>query len=183
MNFIFQKSVIAWDLYTTMKAEDVEMTINKAMEFAQISETPNASSPSTSRKSKTPRLLSDNGPCYISTQLALFLDEKDIKHIRGRPNHPQTQGKIERYHRTMKNVIKLHHYFYPEELEQAIQEFVDYYNYKRYHESLNNLTPADVYFGTDKDTLKRGAKLKTQTMKKRKKRYHDNCESNNLKYD
>ena len=61
--------------------------------------------------------------------------------------HPQTQGKIERYHRSMKNVIKLNHYFCPSELEKAIDEWVDYYNEKRFHESLDNLTPRDVYLG------------------------------------
>ena len=68
--------------------------------------------------------------------------------------HPQTQVKIERYHRTMKNVIKLDNYYSPEDLGKAIAEFVHFYNYERYHESLNNLTPADVYFGRDKQILK-----------------------------
>ena len=52
----------------------------------------------------------------------------NIKHIHGKPLHPQTQGKIERYHRSMKNVIKLNHYFSPSELEKAIDGWVEYYN-------------------------------------------------------
>ena len=47
----------------------------------------------------------------------------------------------------MKNVVKLNHFYHPEELIQALNEFVENYNNNRYHESLNNLTPADVYFG------------------------------------
>ncbi len=70
-----------------------------------------------------------------------------MNHVRGAPNHPQTQGKIERYHCSMKNVIKLEHYFRPEELIYRLNEFVEHYNNNRYHESLQNVTPADVYFG------------------------------------
>jgi transposase InsO family protein len=80
-----------------------------------------------------------NGSCYVSGDLKEFLAEQSITHVRGKPLHPQTQGKIERYHRTMKNIVKLEHYYRPEELEAHIDEFVDYYNNQRYHESLNNL--------------------------------------------
>ena len=76
-----------------------------------------------------------------------------MSHVRGKPNHPQTQGKIERYHRSMKNVVKLENYFLPGDLENRIGEFVEYYNNHRYHESLNNLTPADVFFGRDQQIL------------------------------
>ncbi|UCG29022.1 MAG: transposase, partial [Bacteroidales bacterium] len=64
--------------------------------------------------------------------------------IRGKPNHPQIQGKIERYHRSMKNVIKLENSYSPDELRIRLSEFINYYNNHRYHESLNNETPADV---------------------------------------
>lgn len=72
-----------------------------------------------------------------------------MSHVRGKPNHPQTQGKIERYHRSMKNVVKLENYYLLGDLKQRIGEFVEYYNHNRYHESLQNLMPADVYFGRD----------------------------------
>ena len=78
-----------------------------------------------------------------------------MQQVHGRPNHPQTQGKIERYHRTIKNVVKLDNYFALEELVAALQKFVNRYNNERYHESLNNLTPADVYFGRGEMILKK----------------------------
>ena len=81
-----------------------------------------------------PRLLSDNGPCYLSSELKDYLDDRGMDHTRGAPYHPQTQGKIERYHRTMKNVVKLQNYYFPGELEAEIEKFVDYYNNERYHE-------------------------------------------------
>ena len=68
-------------------------------------------------------------------------------HVRGATNHPRTQGKIERWHQTLKNRILLENYFLPGDLERQIRAFVHHYNNCRYHESLGNLTPADVYFG------------------------------------
>jgi len=119
-------------------------------------------------QNERPRLLSDNGSCYVSGDLKEFLAEQSITHVRGKPLHPQTQGKIERYHRTMKNIIKLEYYYSPEELETHIAEFVYYYNNQRYHESLNNVTPADVYFGKDQEILARREIIKQRTLLKRK---------------
>ena len=77
------------------------------------------------------------------------------------------QEKIERYHRSMKNVVKLEHYYLPGELEQAIASFVEYYNNHRYHESLNNLTPVDMFFGRDGQILTRRERIKEETLRKR----------------
>ena len=103
-----------------------------------------------------------------------FLKSNGIKQINGKPCHPQTQGKIERYHRTMKNVIKLENYYSPEELERSIAQFVEYYNHQRYHESLNNLTPSDVYHGNAEKILKERERIKKQTIKIRRKKYFEN---------
>ena len=94
-----------------------------------------------------------------------------IDQIHGRPGHPQTQGKIERYHRTMKNVVKLDHYYAPEELGKALEKFVQRYNNERYHESLNNLTPADVYFGRGDAILTERKRIKKLTLLARRKEY------------
>ena len=91
-----------------------------------------------------------------------------MEHTRGAPYHPMTQGKIERYHRSMKNVVKLEHYYYPWELEQAIAQWVEHYNHHRYHESLNNVTPADVFFGRDQQILARRDQIKRKTLARRK---------------
>ena len=82
-----------------------------------------------------------------------------------------TQGKIERWHRSMKNVVKLQNYYSPSELERAIAEWVEYYNHQRYHEALENVTPADVYFGRDKEIIKKRDKLKEQTLALRRQQY------------
>jgi transposase InsO family protein len=81
-----------------------------------------------------PRLPSDNGPAFVSQALKVYLQRYRLKHIRGAPYHPMTQGKIERYHRSMKNVVKLQTFYFPWELEQAIEGFVTYFNNARYPE-------------------------------------------------
>jgi putative transposase len=116
-----------------------------------------------------PLLLSDNGSCYISDDLKEYLQNEEILHIRGNVHHPQTQGKIERYHRSMKNVIKLDNYNGPVELRSRLAEFIDYYNNKRYHESLDNLMPVDVYLGRNQEILERRKIIKKKTMEERRK--------------
>ena len=82
--------------------------------------------------------------------------------------NPMTQGKIERYHRSMKNVVKLENYYYPWELEKAITDWVQHYNHERYHESLDNVTPSDVYHGRSEEILDQRAIIKSRTMIQRK---------------
>ena len=94
-----------------------------------------------------------------------------MKHTRGAPYHPMTQGKIERYHRSMKNVVKLENYYYPWQLEKAIAAWVQHYNHERYHESLSNVTPADVYFGRAQSILKRRERIKEKTIEDRRLQY------------
>ena len=142
-----------------MTANDVKITLGRAIEKTGVHQV---------KVKHKPRLLSDNGPSYLSKELKDYLEDHQIGHTRGAPFHPMTQGKIERYHRSMKNVVKLQNYYYPGDLEQEINRFVEYYNYQRYHESLNNLTPADVYYGRSRDILTRRDMTKHNTMKLRK---------------
>jgi len=153
----YSRYIVHWELCSTMHTKDVTRTIEAALLKAGLSQ------------KQRPKLLSDNGPCYISHELKQFISDKNMEHIRGRPLHPQTQGKIERYHRSMKNIIKLEHYYFPEELKQRLAEFVDYYNNRRYHESLQNVTPSDVYFGRAKSILDQRRITKEKTMRKRRK--------------
>lgn len=152
----YSRYIIAWDLCEHMRSDDAEGVIREALEASGLP------------PGERPKILTDNGPCYLSIELKDYLEGEDITHVRGKPFHPQTQGKIERYHRTMKNVIKLEHYYSPEKLKRRIAEFVDYYNNHRYHESLNNMTPADVYFGREKQILERREIIKQRTLMKRR---------------
>lgn len=158
----YSRYIIAWKLCTTMKAEDVTDTLDMALE---------ASGCANATVATKPRLLSDNGSSYIAGDLAKYIDDKGMDHIRGAPFHPQTQGKIERWHQTMKNRVLLEHYFLPGDLKAKIEAFVEYYNNHRYHESLGNLTPADVYFGRAEQILKKREEIKRKTMNKRRLRH------------
>jgi transposase InsO family protein len=155
----FSRYIVAWKLCTTMRASDVTATLEMALE---------ASGCDQATVVHRPRLLSDNGSSYVASDLATWLDERDMTHIRGAPHHPQTQGKIERWHQTLKNRILLEHYYLPGDLEAQIEAFVDHYNHRRYHESLDNLTPADVYFGRGKTVLLKRERIKRQTIQQRR---------------
>ncbi|MBA1145080.1 IS3 family transposase [Mesorhizobium neociceri] len=155
----FSRYIIAWKLCTTMKAEDVTDTLTMALQ---------ASGCDSARVVQRPRLLSDNGPSYVSSNLAAWLSDNDMEHTRGAPCHPQTQGKIERWHQTLKNRILLENYFLPGDLEQQIATFVDHYNHRCYHESLGNLTPADVYFGRGDIIILERERIKRETIKQRR---------------
>jgi putative transposase len=155
----FSRYIIASKLCTTMKAEDVTDTLEMALA---------ASGCDQAHVRHKPRLLSDNGSSYISGDLAEWLDQQRMDHVRGAPYHPQTQGKIERWHQTLKNRILLENYYLPGDLEAQIERFIDHYNHRRYHESLDNLTPSDVYFGRGPAILAQRARIKRQTIEHRR---------------
>ncbi|MFC2025852.1 IS3 family transposase [Chloroflexota bacterium] len=151
----YSRYIIAWKLAPTMATSDVEETLELALEKSGLEKV---------RVRHRPRLLSDNGPAYLSKELKQFLKRKDIDHIRGAPYHPQTQGKIERWHRSMKNIVQLQNYYSPSQLAEAIDDFVEYYNNQRYHESLDNMTPASIYYGKEKEVRSEREKIKRETM-------------------
>lgn len=166
----YSRYIVHWELCGNMKAEDVKRSVDRAIIKAKLI---------TKQK---PRLLSDNGSCYIASELKSYLKNSyQIDQVHGRPNHPQTQGKIERYHRTMKNVVKLDNYYAPEELERALEKFVHIYNNERYHESLQNLTPADVYFGRGEEILKERNRLKKLAFESRRNAYFKSKKSTSQK--
>lgn len=155
----FSRYIVAWKLCATMRADDVTATLDLALASAGLDH---------AAVVHRPRLLSDNGASYVSGDLARWLEQKGMSHVRGAPYHPQTQGKIERWHQTLKNRILLDNSYLPGDLEQRIAAFVTHYNHDRYHESLDNLTPADVYFGRGPDILQERNRIKRQTIANRR---------------
>lgn len=156
----FSRYIVAWKLCTTMAATDVSDTLELALAASGLED---ASS------HNRPRLLSDNGPSYVANDLAEWLQEQGMRHTRGKPYHPMTQGKIERWHLSLKSRILLENYYLPGDLERAVGDFVEHYNHRRYHESIDNLTPADVYFGRAGAILKMREEIKRNTIAQRRK--------------
>jgi transposase InsO family protein len=163
----YSRYILAWRLSTNMATNDVEETLQMALDKVDVTQV---------KVKHRPRLLSDNGPAFVSQALKEYLRRYRLKHIRGAPYHPMTQGKIERYHRSMKNVVKLQTFYFPWELEHTIEEFVAYYNNERYHESLDNLTPADVYLGRAEEVKTRRELIKQETLEKRRQRHRQDVQ-------
>jgi len=158
----FSRYIVAWKLCATMKADDVTDTLELALTAAGLER---------ARAAHRPRLLSDNGSSYVAGDLADWLSERGMDHVRGAPYHPMTQGKIERWHLSLKSRLLLENYYMPGDLERAIADFVDHYNHRRYHESLDNLTPADVYFGRGQNILEMRKEIKRRTIEQRRRNH------------
>ena len=155
----FSRYIVAWKLCATMTATDVTDTLHLALQASGLDRF---------GAGRRPRLLSDNGPSYVAADLSNWLEEQGMKHTRGKPYHPMTQGKIERWHLSLKSRILLENYYLPGDLERAIADFVEHYNHRRYHESLDNLTPADVYFGCGQTILLQRERIKRKTIEQRR---------------
>lgn len=158
----FSRYIVAWKLCTTMAASDVTETLELALQASGLDKI---------GVDRRPRLLSDNGPSYVANELSEWLGEQGMRHTRGKPYHPMTQGKIERWHLSLKSRIRLENYFLPGDLKRAVADFVDHYNHRRYHESLDNLTPADVYFGRGARILERRREIKRRTIEQRRRQH------------
>ena len=155
----FSRFILGWELKENMSGGSLGEVVQQAVDFTGMTDVP--------LEDRTV-LLSDNGAGYISQQFNQYLRLVGIGHITASPFHPQTNGKIERYHRSLKQEINQLPYDLPSELRAAIGAFIEYYNYRRYHEGLGNVTPYDVYTGRHLEILQRRRELKSRTLQERK---------------
>ena len=159
----FSRFIVAWKLCATMKAKDVTATLDLALAASGLDQMTVV---------HRPRLLSDNGASYVATDLAQWLDRQEMDHVRGAPYHPRPRARSSAGVRRSRTAFLLEHYYLPGDLERQVAAFVAHYNHARYHESLDNLTPADVYFGRAETILLERERIKRQTIANRRLQHH-----------
>ena len=155
----YSRFILAWKLQRDMSANSLIEVIQEAVDATGMTEVP--------VEDRT-KLLSDNGAGYVCRAFRDYLHLVGIRHILAAPFHPQTNGKLERYHQSIKREVNQILYEFPGQLEKAIAKFVDYYNYRRYHKALGNVTPADVLYGKRVKILQRRKEVQIQTINRRR---------------
>jgi len=167
----YSRFILSWELKADMAAGSLIDVVQKAVDATGMTDIP--------VEDRTV-LLSDNGSGYLSRQFGEYLRLVGVRHIVASPYHPQTNGKIERYHRSLKGEIKQLPYNMPGDLGESIAAFIEYYNYHRYHEGLGDVTPYDVYTGRHLDILRRRREVKSKTLQERRDYNRDAREQGNL---
>jgi RNA-directed DNA polymerase len=154
----FSRFVLASDLKPDMTADSISDVVEQAIAFTGMRQVP--------VENRT-KLLSDHGSGYLARVFEEYLRMLEIRHIYCAPHHPQTNGKIERFHETLRARMNLLVYTSPDELRRTMQDFIAYYNHRRYHEAIGNVTPADVYYGRREEILRRRTEQKQRTIEER----------------
>jgi transposase InsO family protein len=155
----YSRFILGWKLQKDMSASSLIEVVQEAVDATGMTDVP--------VEDRT-RLLSDNGAGYVSRAFRDYLHLVGIGHILAAPYHPQTNGKVERYQQSLKREVNQLPYELPGHLEKAIAGFVDYYNYRRYHKALRNVTPADVLYGRRESILERRKEVQILTINRRR---------------
>jgi len=155
----YSRFILAWKLQKDMSANSLIEVVQEAVDATGMTDVP--------VEDRT-KLLSDNGAGYVSRSFRDYLRLVGIGHILAAPFHPQTNGKVERYQQSLKREVNQLPYELPSQLERAIADFVDYYNYRRYHKALGNVMPADVLYGRREEILKRRKEVQILTINRRR---------------
>jgi len=131
--------IVHWELRESMKEADVEIVLQRAREAFP------GGAPGTPGR---PRIISDNGPQFIAKDFKEFIRLCGMTHVRTSPYYPQSNGKLERWHGTLKrDCIRPNVPLSIDEARRLVAEFVAHYNYTRLHSAIGYVTPADRLAG------------------------------------
>jgi len=129
----FSRYIVHWEIREAMKESDVEIVLQRARE-----KFPDA----------TPRIISDNGPQFISKDFKEFIRVSGMTHVKTSPYYPQSNGKLERYHKTIKSTcIRVNTPLSLDDCQRLVADFVDRYNNTRLHSAIGYITPIDKLQG------------------------------------
>ena len=154
----YSRFILAWELKAEQTAEAISEVVQQAVEWTGMPAAP---------VETRARLLTDRGSGYLAAAFEDYLRALGIRHIYCAPHHPQTNGKLERFHETLKARLNLFVYTSRELLRAAMADFIRFYNHERYHEGIGNVTPADVYDGRREAILRRRVRRKSRTLARR----------------
>jgi len=133
----YSRYIVHWEIREKMREADVEIILQRAKE-----KFPNNS----------PRIISDNGPQFIAKDFKEFIRVMGMSHVRTSPYYPQSNGKIERWHQSLKKeCIRVHCPISLSDARRIVGDFVEYYNSKRLHSAIGYITPKDKLEGKDKE--------------------------------
>jgi transposase InsO family protein len=155
----YSRFILAWRLQVDMTSPSLIDVVQDAVDRTGMTDV---------EVQDRTRLLSDNGSGYISKAFQEYVQLVGIKHIFAAPYHPQTNGKLERYHQTLKRSVNQVPYDVPIDLQRSIEKFVDFYNYRRYHKALKDITPSDMLAGRRNQILERRKEAKGRSLQRRK---------------
>lgn len=129
----FSRYIVHWEIRESMTETDVEIILQRAREKFPAA---------------APRIISDNGPQFISRDFKQFIRICGMTHVRTSPYYPQSNGKLERYHQTIKGTcIRVKTPLSLEDARDIVADFVDHYNTRRLHSAIDYITPKDKLEG------------------------------------
>lgn len=163
----YSRYLVYHEIRESMTEGDVEVIIQKTIERTVASLVETGIGKIQARKLVTPRVISDRGPQFIAKDFKQFVRLSGMTHVKTSPYYPQSNGKIERWHREMKITYRSKEVASFEQAKKVVRDFVDEYNHYRLHSALDYTTPYDRYLGIDRDLIvERKSKLQAAANKR-----------------
>lgn len=151
------RSILHHDVRAQMQEYDVQLVLQEALE---------------KHPGESPRIISDNGSQFIAREFKAFISQMELSHVRTSPNYPQSNGKIEAFHKNIKTeCLRRQSFLSQDELRTAVKSYIDFYNHKRLHSGIHYLPPVAVLNGNAESILKQRDRKLEQARKRRQQNY------------